>query len=71
MRARKLNLWMIVSVLALALIASYGYSTKKVTDSTTDKEVCKASDKEDCKTSVRETSLKRASLQLWENIARL
>ena len=64
MRARKMNLWMIVSLLALALVTSYGYSTKKATDTT-------STDKEVCREQVKETSLRRASLQLWENIARL
>jgi len=63
MRARKMNLWMIVSFLALAMIASYGYSTKKPVINTVEKEVCREQ--------VRETTIKRASLQLWENIVRL
>jgi hypothetical protein len=58
-----MNPWMIISLLALALVASFGYSTKKVTDNTTGKEVCREQ--------VKETTLKRTSLQLWENIVRL
>ena len=58
-----MNLWMIVSLLALALMASYGYSTKKPVANSVEKEVCREQ--------VRETTLKRASLQLWENIVRL
>jgi hypothetical protein len=57
---------MIVSITALGIVASYGWmSTNKVTAQECPPE------KEISGEPARETALKRASLQLWENIVRL
>lgn len=63
MRARKMNLWTIVGCTAILLGALYGFKMTKQHDQAPEKEICREP--------ARETALKKASLQLWENIVRL
>jgi hypothetical protein len=63
MRARKMTIWTIVCFTALALIALIGIKGSKSREATPEKEICREPP--------QGTVLKRASLQLWENIVKL
>ena len=63
MKAGKLTIWTIVCFTALALSAWVGFKGSKGQESESDKEICKEQTKG--------AALKKASLQLWENIVRL
>ncbi|TAH05452.1 MAG: hypothetical protein EAZ17_01010 [Sphingobacteriales bacterium] len=63
MRAGKMTIWMIVCCTALVLSAWIGIKGSKSQEAAPEKEICKEP--------AQGTALKRASLQLWENIVKL
>lgn len=63
MRAGKMTIWTIVCCTALALSAWIGFNSPKNQEPAPESEICKEP--------AQGTALKRASLQLWENIVRL
>lgn len=64
MRARKLDIWMIITFVGLGIVASYSLKQAR-------KSMEMGSDKEVSREQSRTATLKRASLQLWENIVKL
>jgi hypothetical protein len=63
MRAGKMTIWTIVCFTALVLSAWIGIKGSKSQEAAPEKEICKEP--------AQGTALKRASLQLWENIVKL
>jgi hypothetical protein len=64
MSARKLDIWMIITFVGLGIVASYGLKQVRISMET-------GPDKEVSREHSRTATLKRASLQLWENIVKL
>lgn len=63
MSAGKKNLWMMISFVALGMSLLVGFKVKNSQEAAPEKEICREQP--------RAAALKKASLQLWENIVRL